>query len=263
MPKSWHDRHSVNKIEDESTKDFYRSIVADKKPYFMRYIYPALMKQYNTYIKNTNKNALREFQLTVPEMKNIPYGSLSERQQEFLRYYDYKMPVGTGNCVMNKICRRFEAEFDGYIRKHSESLKFDYRIMRNTSVYTTYQYNTILRLYKEYNKRLNSYAIFANYERVDECDSYSALSTMNEDFKKECSIACPDKNVLCNIILDICYSRSSTKRFAWSMCGTEIIENLLANNEYMIHYPTIDEDGEIEYCGNKFTIETAKIGVSK
>ena len=80
MPKSWHDRHTVNKIEDDDTKRFYRSIVADKKPYFMRYIYPSLMKQYNTYIKNTNRNALREFQMTVDEMMSMPFENLSERK---------------------------------------------------------------------------------------------------------------------------------------------------------------------------------------
>ena len=30
MPKSWYDRHVVNKFDDDSKKDFYRSIVADK-----------------------------------------------------------------------------------------------------------------------------------------------------------------------------------------------------------------------------------------
>ncbi len=55
MPREWHDRHSVNLIEDTDTRRFYLKLVADKKPYFMRLIYPALMKQYNTYIKNTNK----------------------------------------------------------------------------------------------------------------------------------------------------------------------------------------------------------------
>ena len=38
MPRTWHDRHAANKIEDDELRDFYRSIVADKKPYFMRYL---------------------------------------------------------------------------------------------------------------------------------------------------------------------------------------------------------------------------------
>lgn len=261
MPRLWYDRHAANKSEGDAK--FQRNIVADKKPYFMRYIYPMLSKQYNTYIKNTDKNALREFQMTVAELKAIPKSDLTERQEEFLRYYDFRMPVGVNPCVMNKICWRFEDEFDGHIGKHNSAIKFDYSIMRSEDEYTTKQFNSIKRLYDDYNKRLASYAIFADYERIDDCDSFIALSVMNDEFRKECYKICPNKNTLCNIILDICYTRNSTKRFAWSMCGSEIIHNLLQRNDNQISYPTLDSDGDIEFCENKFIVETIKIEVSE
>lgn len=263
MPRTWHDRRAVNRIEDDDTKDFYRKIVADRKPYFMRYIYPSLMKQYNTYIKNTNRNALREFQLTIPELQAIPYNELTERQRDFLQYYYYRLPVGIGDCVMNKICRRFEEEFDGYIGRHNTNFKFDYTIMKSDAEYTQAQYNAIKKLYDEYNKRLQSYTVFADYERVDEFDSISELSVMNEEFRKECNIICPNSSALCNIILDICYTKSSTKRFAWSMCGVDIIHNLLKKHNNIISFPTYDEEGDIEYCGEKFSLKTLKIGVNE
>lgn len=261
MPRLWYDRHAANKSEGDAK--FQRNIVADKKPYFMRYIYPMLSKQYNTYIKNTDKNALREFQMTVAELKAIPKADRTERQEEFLKYYDFRLPVGVNPCVMNKICWRFEDEFDGHIGKHNSAIKFDYSIMRSEDEYTTKQFNSIKRLYDDYNKRLASYAIFADYERIDDCDSFIALSVMNDEFRKECYKICPNKNTLCNIILDICYTRNSTKRFAWSMCGSEIIHNLLQRNDNQISYPTLDSDGDIEFCENKFIVETIKIEVSE
>ena len=263
MPRYWHDRHSANKIEDAELRELNRKIVADKKPYFMRYIYPALMKQYNTYIKNTDKNALREFQMTVSEILNIPKEERTERQEEFLKYYNYRMPVGMNECVMNKICRRFEDEFDGHIGKHNATVKFDYSIMRSDEEYTTKQFNSIKRLYEDYNKRLASYAVFADYERIDDCDSFTALSVMNDEFQKECYKICSNRSILCNIILDICYTRSSTKRFAWSMCGSEIIHNLLLKNDNQISYPTLDSNGDIEFCENKFIVETINIEVNE
>lgn len=261
MPRLWYDRHAANKSEGDAK--LQRNIVADKKPYFMRYIYPMLSKQYNTYIKNTDKNALREFQMTVAELRAIPKEDRTERQNEFLKYYDFRMPVGINPCVMNKICWRFEDEFDGHIGKHNSSIKFDYSIMRSEDEYTTKQFNSIKRLYDDYNKRLASYAIFADYERIDDCDSFVALSVMNDEFRKECYKICPNKSTLCNIILDICYTRNSTKRFAWSMCGSEIIHNLLLKNDNQISYPTLDSDGDIEFCENKFVVETIKIEVSE
>lgn len=261
MPRLWYDRHAANKSEGDAK--FQRSIVADKKPYFMRYIYPMLSKQYNTYIKNTDKNALREFQMTVAELKAIPKSDLTERQEEFLKYYDFRLPVGVNPCVMNKICWRFEDEFDGHIGKHNSAIKFDYSIMRSEDEYTTKQFNSIKRLYDDYNKRLVNYAIFADYERIDDCDSFATLSVMNDEFRKECYKICPNASMLCNIILDICYTRSSTKRFAWNMCGSEIIHNLLIKNDNKISYPTLDCDGDIEFCGNKFIVETTEFEVAE
>ena len=135
--------------------------------------------------------------------------------------------------------------------------------MRSDAEYTPKQLSSIKRLYDDYNRRLVSYAVFADYERVDECDSYATLAMMNEEFRKECNKICPNSYALCNIILDICYTKSSTKRFAWSMCSTEIIHNLLARNGNEISYPVIDADGDIEFCGNTFSVETTTIEVNE
>lgn len=259
MPKSWYDRHTVNKMEDGDTQSLYRSIVADKKPYFMRYIYPALMKQYNTYIKNTNRNALREFQLTVDEMMAMPFESLNDRQRDFLRYYNYRIPVGTGDCVMNKICRRFEKEFDGYISRHNSTTDFDYSVMKNGCGYSSSQFYAVKKLYEDYNNRLQDYAIFAKYERVDECDIVSATATMNDVFREECASICSNEHTLCDMILDICYTRNHTKKFVWSMCGQEIIHNLLEKNNHTISFPVIDPDGDIEYCGERYSVKQKEL----
>lgn len=260
MPREWHDRHSVNTIEDPEMRRLYLKLVADRKPYFMRLIYPALMKQYNTYIKNTNKNALREFQMTIDEMLALPLSELSERQRDFLRYYNSRMPVGNNDCVMNRICRRFEREFDGYLGRHNADVEFDYTIMKSGVEYSRSQYNTILKLYEGYNKRLRNYAVFANYERVDEYESFSHMLEMRTEFVQECTKVCPNRFALCDIVLDICYKKSSTKRFAWEMCGDEIIENLLARNSGVLTYPALDPDGEIVFGGNRFTTKQMMIG---
>lgn len=260
MPKTWHDRHAVNKeIEDPETRELYQRIVADKKPYFMRYIYPDLSKQYNTYIKNTNKNALREFQMTVAEMEAIPDDKLTDRQREFLRYYRLSMPVGLGNCIMNKICVAFEREFDGFVGRASEKSNFDYSVLYGDADYTEKQYNSIKRVYQEYNRQLSNYAIFSDIERVDEDDAFRTFSMINNEFEKACAVICPNEEALCNLLLDLCYSKKSTKRFVWKMCGGTIIRNLLSRHGNTLSFPTLDADGDIVYGGNRFRMETYKV----
>ena len=260
MPRNWHDRHDVSHIEDPTKQCFYKRIVADKKPYFMRLIYPSLMKQYNKYIKNTNKNAMREFKMTVDELLKIPADKQTFRQKEFLYYYERNMPVSVGDCVVNKICRRFEEEFGNYLKRHNAKTKFDYSFMKSGVEYSASQYNAVLQLYLNYNQRLKNYMIFSRYERVDEFDRFLWMTELRNEFLSECTKVCPNRFVLCNIVLDMCYLKNNTKRFAWDICGKEIIHNLLTNNDGSIEYPEQDSEGDIEFCGVHFSVKQKRIG---
>ena len=258
MPKEWYDR-SANRItedmseEEKAKRQFNIRILADKKPYFMRYIYPNLMTQYNTYIKNTDKKCVREFRKTVDELLSNDPDSLSNEERTFLDYYHQRMPVGMHDCVMNKICRRFEEEFDGYFLKNINEDAFDYRVMKSSQEYTSKQYADIGRLYVQYTKRLQEYMQFAKRERIDEDEASSTRGMMVSEFKKDCYGVCSNAHQLCDIILDLCYSKSGTKQLCWDVCSEEIIDNLLEKNSNRITYPVQDDAGSVLFCGKRFS----------
>ena len=258
MPRSWHDRHAARNIEDRDACRLYRSIVASRKPYFMRYIYPDLANQYNTYIKNTDRQAMREFQMTVDELYGKDPDALTEREAEFLKYYEIEMPVGMNDCVMNKICRKFEDAFDKTDDRRAICGEFDYRILKSGASYSARQFAAVKKLYEEYNRKLQNYKILSYTERMTD-EAAEEFVRMNGEFRRECEQICPNENSLCDITLDICYSRSSTKRFAWNMCGGVIIRNLLRANGNRISYPVARDGGEIAFGGRTFTIETMEM----
>lgn len=264
MPKEWYDR-SANRIKDDLSdeeikrKQFNLRILADKKPYFMRYIYPNLMNQYNTYIKNSNKKCMREFRQTIEELMKKAPNEITQAESEFIDYYIQRIPVGMHPCVMNKICRRFEEEFDNYFIKNISEEDFDYSIMKSGQEYTATQYNAISKLYNQYTKRLQEYMQFSRRERIDEDESATKRSLMISDFKAECERLCSNAAQLCDIILDLCYSRSGSKQFCWDICSEEIIENLLNNNDNTIYFPVQNDDGNIEFCGKRFSLKSKEI----
>ncbi len=260
MPRSWYDLHAVHAIADQSSRNLYRSIAVYRKPYFMRYIYPALMKQYRTYIKSANRNSEREFHMSVEEMQRLPYSDLSDRQREFLRYYEYKMPVGNGDCVMNKICRRIEQEFDS-LPSRIKPVEFDYTIMKTGIKYVDSRMYKIKKVYDEYSGRVRNYKLFSTYELMDDYDVATGVAQLNGQFRRDCEELCQSEEMLCDIILDICYKRSSTKRFAWAMCQQRIITNLLERNDWKIEFPVADDNGDIVYCGRRYSLKYKTIGV--
>ena len=261
MPLEWHDRRAAMDIEDTQERVFARSIVADRKPYFMRYIYPDLARQYNKYIGNTERNAMRQFGKSVAEIAAVPYSELGERERSFLHYYDLKIPVGMGDCVMNRLCRKFEEAFDKYIKKTSVCGSFDYEIYKSNTQYTQRQFQAVRSLYTEYNSRVHNFKTAAMYGLVNDDESADKLSYMEEEFRRECALACPNEKALCDILLDLCYSKSSTRRFVWNMCAYVIIWNLLEKNGNIMRFPTADKNGDIVYCGERYSMAETTVEV--
>lgn len=260
MTREWHDRHAVNQMEDEEKQRFYRSIVADKKPYFMRYIYPALMKEYRTYIRKSDGAALREFKMTVGELMALPYSELTERQREFLHYYELGVPVGMGECIVNRICRRIEAEFDGFVGRLSEQEAFDKQLYKNDCAYRQSQYYTIRRLHDEYGRRLKDYSAYAMANNIDKDDIHVLNRSLHEEFRRACFAACSNDAELTNIVVDVLYSKSMTSAILWGTFAEQIVQTLLDKNGGVIRMPSEDENGEITYGGKRYGVVAKRMG---
>lgn len=79
-------------------------------------------------------------------------------------------------------------------------------------------------------------------------------------FRRKCEEVCPNETELCDIVIDLCYSSSRSRQFAWDICGEVIIENLLKKNDYSINYPVMTrQNGEFEFGGEQFIMRRKKI----
>ena len=259
MAREWHDRHAVNQMEDEEKQRFYRSIVADKKPYFMRYIYPSLMKEYREYLRKSDGAALREFRMTVEELRAFPYCELTDRQKEFLHYYDLGMPVGIGDCVLNRICRKIEDEFDGFIGRMSEDAAFDCVLYKTGVEYTKSTYYAVKKLYEEYIRRKREFIIYNKLNDFDSNESYGDPNALLEEFRRECLNLCGNEAMLVDILVDIWYSRKSTNALLWNSFPEQICSVLLAKNGNRLLAPVYDPNGEISYRGSRYTVQVKEL----
>lgn len=263
MPTSWYDR-KANKILDTDDADakikkqLNLSILADKKPYFMCYIYPKEMHNYKTYIDKTNRKSLRVFRISMKDL--LEKENKLKNEKEFLKYYKDRMPVGLNNSLINKICWIFEKEFDGFVTKQISETVFDYSILKSSVDYSKNNYNKIKELYKQYCNVVQTYKQSATRERIDEDESSTHKSLLKLNFKEECLKICNNEDELCNIVLDICYTRNVSKQFAWDISGDIIIKNLLNINHNKLTFPKLDDQGDITYCGFKYSTCFVQVG---
>lgn len=84
MPKYWYDKSACNKLPDDTDKkkhfkELCLNIVAENKPYFMKYVYPDLLAKWNKYIRNTGSKCIREFKMTMTELLSKPNKTITEK----------------------------------------------------------------------------------------------------------------------------------------------------------------------------------------
>ncbi len=257
MPKEWYDIHSVI-ISDEDDPDTAaaktknREIIADKKPYFMVYIYPNLYSEVSRFEKTAQSKCKITFGMSLSELLVKP--DKTEREKEFINWYHKKSPVYDNNGVMNRICHIVENEFDGYVatvQKKTSDFSPDLFSSGNVCDVSSKDCKQLVKLYKEYVNDMQNISVFANIERQSPDELYAQKMVLLTEFKRQCNTICPNSEQLCDALLDICYNSNCSKKFAWDICGDQIVRNLLKRSGGYTYF-TLDDSGDIVYCGKTY-----------
>jgi hypothetical protein len=250
MPKEWFDYHANKNLPDDK-KAFNLSILADKKPYFFIYIYPHLMKAYKDHIKSYEDNCWENFRMSVKDL--LSKANKTEQEEWFAKDYYKRMPVFTNPSIMNKICWKIESTFDG-VRLQFKNEDYDCGMLKSDKVYSKARFQKVKVLYESYKREVQSFAQRTKKERIAEEEQQTTRAIFKSNFKRQAEEICNDAEELCNIVIDLCYSNNSSKQFVWDLCGEQIIKNLLEKSNYRISYPIIDDNGDIEFGGSRFSM---------
>lgn len=263
MPTYWYDKSACSKLPEDTPeqkhfKDVCQRITSDKKPYFMKYVYPDLMTSYNKYIRDTNSKCIRNFQVPLCEL--LEKTDLTEEEKEFLFYYEKGMPVGNNPCTVNRIAWLFEETFHSHPEKQNKKGNFDYSVLKSGTAYTKSDYKKIERLKAEYDECVKYYQKRANAGRLDKEEVNVNRHMMLQTFQAKCEEVCPDEKALCDILIDLCYTSTKSRQFAWDVCGDVIIDNLLEKHDYTIRYPLwVESHGEFSFGGEQFIMCQKKV----
>ena len=257
--KEWYDWKTV-KINEEDSEElkeeklFNQSILADKKPYFFIYNYATLKKEYMDYEKANERVCQVRYGCSVKELLFKKYRT--QKEEDFIERYKLNAPVSMTNSTMNKLCWMIEEHYMN-VKLDYTIKEFDSDLFKNPIVeYSTLLFNKVAKLKEEYDKVVRSSIVVTNKNRDSSYDTQEAISNRFEILKEECMAICSNEDTLCNIVVDLCYKKSNkSKQFAWELCGEKMVENLLRHHDYKISYPTKDENGDIEFRGQRFKME--------
>ena len=254
--KEWYD-YKVNRISKDDSeeikqlKEFNQSILANKKPYFFIYNYDKLKKEFMEYYKPNNQVCRVKYKCNIHELYKKPNKTF--REKEFLMNYEYGCPVNVTPCLCNKIAWMVEDHFRDVSLKY-EVETFDKELLKNPNVeYSTRTYNKVKAIKEEYDKVVKASIIKGTTTSYDEEEIKVSRAIK---FKEDCLEICSNEDILCNIIVDICYNgMKKSKQFAWTLCGDIMVRNLLKHRNYKLAYPKQVEQGDFTYKGLQFIME--------
>lgn len=257
MPKYWYDWNACEISEDDGPdtiedKKFNRRILADKKPYFMSYIYPVQMRKYRQYMKKIKSKSIMQFESELCEIVAKQEPTAEERT--FADYYFYRVPMGIEVCVMNRICWMIEDEMEGYKFGGGKLPTFDYEILKSGCGYSKNAYYKVADIGKIYAAEAAAKHKAMAEHRISDQEYITEREIFLDRFRRQSELACTSEAELCDIVVDMCYKRKCTRSFAWRMCGDVIIKNLLAK-KCGIHVIVKDTCGDIDYCGEKYRLD--------
>lgn len=234
---------------DEEYTDLQRAIVADKKPYFFRYVYPSVNAEYLAHTKKYHELALK---MCGVELEELPISDRPEAA-EILYNYRAKSPVTDNGCTVNKIAHYVEKEMQLF-NATKKDIDFDYTILKTPGIeYTTRKFNAIKSVYEDYLADVALFKRRLKYSEYNKEEVQETRGVLIEMFKSRCAIICPNEAELTNILIDMIYPKKNTsKSFVWLICGDQIIDNLLKYNNYEIKIPIKNANGDFTYNGEIF-----------
>ena len=262
MPKNWYIfKENIIKMDDSAEiiaqKTLNQMLCAEKKPYFFGYNYATLKQEYDTFVRDTDDHIQS---ITGKKIRDLLKndGNLTENEQKILEFYKRKLPLDVSPSTMNRICWAIEDEFDDV--DLFDSVDFDYSIYKSGIEYSPEDYELVkikCDAYKQKKKEINKKKFVDN-----ECEEESItdqIVKLNADLEESCFSICPNAQVLCEILLDICYRDGSDVGIVWSLCGDVIVDKLVEKS-CAYSYPEQDANGDFSYGGVNFVMKKVIVG---
>ena len=266
FPKSWIN-YKECKISEYDTpeeierKNFYASIVADKKPLFMTEVYATLKKERDSLRKKENIRCLTRYGRTLDEVLANP---LTDEEKETVKFYHILNPVDESPCVMNKIYWMVEKEFKNFKVENIKKEKYA-DMLKTDRGYPKRLLKELDDLYLDYIYMNDMIRYQANVLKVNGLDKTSVNNSMISELQQKAYVLHNNQEELCNAIVDYVYlNPKKNKNFLWCVCGEQLIHNLLIKHNYEVTYPVLvndDEPYDFEYKGLKFKMHKKQVEV--
>ena len=259
MPAAWKKHVKINPDDTDDVKaEKYKhnSMVISKKPYFFRYLYPELNKQYKQYENAYNIICKDMFGVKLKKLLADP--NKTEAQRNLIRRYQKYSPLIVSNCVMNILCKEFEGiDFDIKFKKDGQNLL---PLFENEGyVCDPEKLKVFRKAYQEFNNKKAMRVLdgmFPDREDGVAKEVYFAISDYLKDEIREkvYALQLAPKEVMFYVgQLSKGYSKFNWN-FAWDLLGDNVVDII----DYGQTYAPVRSDNGTEYLGSMYELKDVR-----
>lgn len=245
------------KITDDMTEDekelqeFYNRILAEKRPYFMRWLYPHYNRRYVREISGYDNISRTKWGMSFDELWKV-YNP-TEEQQVVMDSYKKRTFFINNNSTMNRVSKHVDKSIKQFAVIQRETNNFDFTVLlAEGKKVTKFSLDKAGLLYKEWKSLNKSFRDSHNhsdlgYESLEQIDRY-----IN---KRAYDTITVDPLDMGNIMATLCYRTLGvqSRGFLWRVFGREVLENMKSKRtEKFVRVPMYNEKGTKEYLWSKY-----------
>jgi hypothetical protein len=253
FPRHWTRWNKRGMDFDDDQVDFYNTILINKRPYFMRWLYADYAHKYRTHRDKYDLFSLAKFGRYLPDVLDSPTSGCEVMMTErYLRF----APLLDTPCLMNKICHHMEES----VHELKEGLvkiptSYNILILKDASILLDKEkYKKLDKLFRKYKSGKRNFAAIKD-EKGEE--KFKTLEQYNKSIRME-AIATISANPseLANLALAICYEQHprDNKSFLWNVFGEGVVDNVMKNRQTQPRVPFLDEGGNILYLDAEYSL---------
>lgn len=262
-PKIWTTYQKINEddsLQDKELKEFYNSLLCDRKPYFFRYLYKTEAKKYSLYYNKVEFRCYSLFDMTFKELQKLE--NKTPEQIQFLKDAENKNGFINSDCELNRICKYIEnIDFNSKQKIRDDSL-FDYKAFLSTDVeFNNCIYKKFVDLIEMFNdsQKFNTNRCSNNYVFPDEFDE-NTLNKFDSYVDKFQNVLyeqiSSNEKELVNYFIKYYYEdkKGASKNTMWKLIGDKIYNVAFNKSNKLIYIPKKNKNGDIDFLHNSFSI---------
>lgn len=234
--------------EDVRKAKFNNSLLIEKRPVWMRYLYKKYAEKYKLYEDTYENYANTEFGLTLKELlgKENP---TEEEAKIVIDYWKYNPFLETSS-IMQKISDYMRTSIGPVKSRSKKSDKYDYNILIGRDfVLDANKLNKMAELISDFNSGKKNFRRYRNED--DHCENIGQFIRKYQNMALEISTS---ESELASYAVKVLYEKSSDKSFVWKCFSNGLIENIISNIGNSIFVPIQDNTGNIEFLGKKYSM---------